>query len=159
MTFAEALFPISDLVFDNSIAFHPTNGMFNANSNLGNQAVIFLLFRGEFLAARFLLGLKDSDSGEGETLKTCVLIQSAALREAIPGFIRCLFITATAKFRLQGRFAGFVVNGHAPLLFQFFETAARVVAKAVLHAKFELCFEKACILVVKHSLVELLEAT
>ena len=63
---AEALFPIPDLVSNNSIAFHPANGMFNANSNLGNQAVVFLLFRGEFLAARFLLGLKDSDAGQGE---------------------------------------------------------------------------------------------
>ena len=50
------------------------------------------------------------------------------------------------------------MNGHIPLLFQFLETAARVVAKAVLHAKFELCFEKACILVVKLGLVKLLEA-
>jgi hypothetical protein len=33
-------------------------------------------------------------------------------------------LSATAKFHLQGRFAGFAVNGHIPLLFQFFETAA-----------------------------------
>ena len=66
--------------------------------------------------------------------------------------------TATAKFHLQGRFAGFAVNGHIPLLFQFFETAARVVAKTVLHAKSELCFAKPRVLFVKLGLVKLLES-
>ena len=65
---------------------------------------------------------------------------------------------ATAKFHLQGRFAGFAVNSRIPLLFQFFETAARVVAKAVLYAQFELCGEKTCVVFVKLGLVKLLEA-
>ena len=50
------------------------------------------------------------------------------------------------------------MNSRIPLLLQFFETTARVVTKAVLHAKSELCLAEACRLFVKLSLVELLEA-
>ena len=67
-------------------------------------------------------------------------------------------MSATAKFHLQGGFARLVMNRRKPLLFQFLETPARIVAKAVLHAKFELCCAKPRRLFVKLDLVELLEA-
>ena len=51
-----------------------------------------------------------------------------------------------------------MVNRHIPLLFQFFETTARVVTKAVLYAKSELCLAESCILFVKLGLIELLES-
>jgi hypothetical protein len=49
------------------------------------------------------------------------------------------------------------MNSRIPLLFQFFATPARIVAKAVLHAKFELCCAKPRRLFVELGLVELLE--
>ena len=50
------------------------------------------------------------------------------------------------------------MNRRIPLLFQFFETPAGVVAKAVLHAEFELCCTKPRRLFIELGLVELLEA-
>src|SRR4030042_350961 len=52
----------------------------------------------------------------------------------------------------------FVMNRHIPLLFQFFETTARVVTKAVLYAKSELCLAEPCVFFVKLGLIELLES-
>ena len=66
--------------------------------------------------------------------------------------------TATAKFHLQGGFARLGMNRRIPLPFQFFETPAWIVAKAILHAKFELCCAKPRRLFIELGLVELLEA-
>ena len=49
------------------------------------------------------------------------------------------------------------MNNRLPLLFQFFETTAWVVAKTILRAKSELCGAEPCRLFVKPGLVELLE--
>ncbi len=66
-------------------------------------------------------------------------------------------IAATAKFHLHGGFTRFVVNSRIPLLFQFFETPTWMVAKAILHAKFELGGAKPRRLCIELGLVELLE--
>ena len=49
------------------------------------------------------------------------------------------------------------MNRRTPLLFQFFETPAWIVAKAVLHAELELCCAKPRRLFIELGLVELLE--
>ena len=70
--------------------------MLDPNSDLRNGAVVFLIFRGQFFAARFLLGLNDSDPSDGETLKTSVLEQSASIGEVITRFIGGLFVVFLA---------------------------------------------------------------
>ena len=50
------------------------------------------------------------------------------------------------------------MNCRNPLLLQFFETAMRVMAKTILHAKSELCLAKPCIFFIKLGLVKLLES-
>ena len=50
------------------------------------------------------------------------------------------------------------MNSRIPLLFQFVETPAWIVAKAVLHAEFELCCAKPRRLFIELGLVEWLEA-
>jgi hypothetical protein len=64
----EALFPISYLVFNNAIPFHPTNGMFDPYSDFGNEAVVGFVVWRQLFAPRFLFGLDNGHSGQGETL-------------------------------------------------------------------------------------------
>ena len=44
---ANAILPEADFVFHHPVAFHPTNGVFNADSDGGDAAIGRLLRRGE----------------------------------------------------------------------------------------------------------------
>ena len=69
----KARFPVSDFVFNNSITFDPTDGMFNTNTQGGMPLVnAFVQVRQRF-AFGLLFGLKDSHIIEREALKTGVL--------------------------------------------------------------------------------------
>jgi hypothetical protein len=46
----------ADVVFHDPIAFHPTNGVFNADSDGGDATIGRLLGRGEFPPRGFFLG-------------------------------------------------------------------------------------------------------
>jgi len=77
---SKSFLPVPDLVLNNSIPLHTTYGMLDPNPNLGNEAIDFLVFRGQFFASWFLSGLDDDDTCDGEPLKACILEQDAALR-------------------------------------------------------------------------------
>ena len=69
----KAGFPVSNFVFNNSITFDPTDGMFNTNTQGGMPLVnAFVQVRQRF-AFGLLFGLKDSHIIEREALKTGVL--------------------------------------------------------------------------------------
>lgn len=77
---SKSFLPVPDLVlkqFDTA-----SHHLWHArpNPNLGNEAIDFLAFRGQFFASWFLSGLDDDDTCDGEPLKACILEQDAALR-------------------------------------------------------------------------------
>ena len=88
--------PAPDLVFNNSIPFHTPYGMLDPNPNLGNESIVFRVFWSQFFASRFLSGLNDDHTCDGEPLKACILEQDAALRKGIACFIRSLFVMLLA---------------------------------------------------------------
>jgi hypothetical protein len=69
-----AILQETDFVFHNPLAFHPTKGVFNADSDGGNTTIGRFLRRGEFLPTRFLLGLDNRDAGQDESLEALILI-------------------------------------------------------------------------------------
>lgn len=89
---SEVLFPISDLVFDQAIPFHATNGMFDPYSDAGNEAVVCFVVGRQLLTPRFLFGLDNRHAGQGEALKAGILIQGAVFRQAVIGFIGGLLV-------------------------------------------------------------------
>ena len=52
----------ADFVFHNPVAFHPTNGVFNPDSDGGNTMIGRFLRRREFPSTRGLLRLEDRDA-------------------------------------------------------------------------------------------------
>ena len=80
------------LVFHNSVAFHPTNGVFNTDSNRRNTTIVGLLRWGELPSRGFFLGLDDRDVRQAESLKALILIQVAARWEGITGQLCQTFI-------------------------------------------------------------------
>ena len=51
----------TDFILDDSVTFHSTNRVFNADSNGGNTTIRCLLRGGEFSSRGFFLGLDDGD--------------------------------------------------------------------------------------------------
>jgi hypothetical protein len=51
----------ADFILDDPVAFHPTNGVFNADPEGGNTPIRRLLRGCKFPSTRFLLGLDDRD--------------------------------------------------------------------------------------------------
>lgn len=70
----EALFPISDFVFNNAIPFHPTNGMFDPDSDFRNEAIVLFVIWGQRLTPGFLFGLDNCHASQGKPLKASILI-------------------------------------------------------------------------------------
>jgi hypothetical protein len=79
------VFQEADLVFDYTVAFHPTNGVFNTQSGGGNSPIGLLLRRGQLPARWGFLGLEDRDARQAKPLKTLILIQAAARWQRIAG--------------------------------------------------------------------------
>ena len=69
----EACFPIPDFVFDDPIAFDPSDDMFDPNAQRSMPLVNVFLQVGKCFAFRLLFGLKDSDLVQLKTLKTSIL--------------------------------------------------------------------------------------
>ena len=98
----------ADVVFHDPIACHPTNGVFNADSDGGDATIGRLLGRGEFPPPRFLLGLDHRDAGQDESLKAHLVIERTCGGPAIALQIRqacivCLpFIGGTQEAHLTG---------------------------------------------------------
>jgi hypothetical protein len=92
----------ADSVFHDSVAFHPSNGMFNTNSDGGNTPIGGLLRRGEFPSTRWFLGLEDCNARQVKSLKALILIQATAGWEGIAcqlckALIRGLPFTSVAQ--------------------------------------------------------------
>jgi hypothetical protein len=75
---ANPLLQEADSVFHDSAAFHPTNGVFNPNSDRGDTTIGCLLRRGEFPSTRGFLGLEDCNARQVKSLEALILIQATA---------------------------------------------------------------------------------
>lgn len=73
----------ADFVLHDPVAFHPTNGVFNADSDGGNTTISRLLRGCEFPSTRCFLGLDDRDVLKVEPLEALILIQAAARWQGI----------------------------------------------------------------------------
>jgi hypothetical protein len=73
-----AILQETDCIFHHPIAFHPTNGVFNADSNGGNTTIGRWLRRREFPATRCFLRLDDRDARQKKSLEALILIQATA---------------------------------------------------------------------------------
>jgi hypothetical protein len=80
-----AILQEADFIFHHPVAFHPTNGVFNANSDGGNTTIGRLLRRGEFPARRCFLGLEDRDARQEKSLEALILLQATAGWQGIAG--------------------------------------------------------------------------
>ena len=74
----------ADFVLHDPVAFHPTNGVFNTDSDGGNTTIRRFLRGREFSSRRFFLGLDDRDVLQAESLEALILIQTAARWQGIP---------------------------------------------------------------------------
>jgi hypothetical protein len=64
----------ADFVLHDPISFHPTNGVFNTDSDGRNTTIRCLLRGREFFSRRFFLGLDDRDVLQAESLNALILI-------------------------------------------------------------------------------------
>jgi hypothetical protein len=70
-----AILQEADVVFHNPVAFHPANGVFNADADGGKPTIEGFLRRGEFPPTRFPFRLDNRDAGPDESLKPHLLIE------------------------------------------------------------------------------------
>jgi hypothetical protein len=92
----------ADFVLHDPVAFHPTNGVFNADADRGNTTISRLLRGREFSSKRLFLGLDDRDVIQAESLEALILIQTAARWQGIPSqlchaLIRCFAFIGVAQ--------------------------------------------------------------
>ena len=97
-----AILQETDFVFHNPIAFHPTNGVFNADSDGGNTTVGRFLRWSELPAMRCFLRLDDRDARQEKSLEALLLIQATAGWQGIAcqlcnALIRGLSFTGVAQ--------------------------------------------------------------
>jgi hypothetical protein len=73
----------TDFVLHDPVAFHPTNSVFNPDSDRGNTTIRRLLRGCEFPSTGFFLGLDDRNVLQAEPLEAPILIQAAARWQGI----------------------------------------------------------------------------
>ena len=66
------------LIFHDPVKFHPTNSVFNTDSDGRNTTIVGFLGWGELSSRGFFLGLDDDDPWLEESLESLILIQVAA---------------------------------------------------------------------------------
>src|SRR5215211_6823114 len=74
----------TDFVLHDSVAFDPTNGVFNPDSDGSNTTIHGFLRGREFSSRRYFLGLDNGNVLQAESLEALILIQTAARRQRIP---------------------------------------------------------------------------
>jgi hypothetical protein len=74
----KAVLQEADVVFHDSVTFHPTDGVFNPNPDGGNSTIGRLLRRGQFSSRWGFLGLDDRDARQEKPLKALILIEVTA---------------------------------------------------------------------------------
>ena len=105
---ANAILQEADVVFHHPVAFHPTNGVFNTDSDGGNTTIGRFLRWGEFTPTGFFLGLTRRHTGQEEALESRILIEITArwqriarqIRDAL--IMRPAFIGDTQKANVTG---------------------------------------------------------
>lgn|SRR5215813_8895735 len=75
---SNAILQKADFVFHHPVAFHPTNGVLNTDSDGGNTTIGRFLRRGELSATRCFLRLEDRDAMEEKALEALILIEATA---------------------------------------------------------------------------------
>jgi hypothetical protein len=84
----QAILQEANGVLHDSVAFHPANGMFDADAN-GRDATIPRFFRrGEGPPTRFLLRLEHCHLGQPESREAFILIQTTPRWQGIPHLFR-----------------------------------------------------------------------
>ena len=73
-----AILQEADFVFHHPVAFHPTNGVFNTDSDGGNTTIGRFLRQSEFPATRCFLRLEDRDAMQEKSLEAPILIKATA---------------------------------------------------------------------------------
>ena len=73
----------TDVVLHDPVAFHPTDGVLNADSDGGNTTIRCFLRRCKFSSRGFFLGLDDRNVLQAEPLEAPILIQAAARWQGI----------------------------------------------------------------------------
>ena len=77
----------ADFIFHDPVAFHPANGMFNADTDGGDPTIRRFLRGCELPSRRCFLGLEDRDAILEEALEALILIQATAGWQAIARFL------------------------------------------------------------------------
>ena len=109
----------TDFVLHDPVTFHPTNGVFHADSDGGNTTIRCLLRGCEFSARRFFLGLDDRDVLQAESLEALILRQTAAGWQGIPSQLCQALIRGFA-------FTGVTQEAHVTGLVDYEEVFERV---------------------------------
>jgi hypothetical protein len=86
----------ADFVFHHPRAFHPTNGVFHADSDRRDPTIGGFLRRGEFTPTGFFLGLDDRDPSQDEPLEAHILVEITPKRQGIARQLREAFIMGFA---------------------------------------------------------------
>jgi len=97
-----AILQEADVVFHHPVAFHPTNGMFNTDSDGGKTTIGRVLRRGEFPSTRCFPRLDDRDAMQEKSLEALLWIPATAGWQGL------------ACQLCQALLSGFPVTGVAP---------------------------------------------
>ena len=89
---ANTILQEASLIFHDSRAFHPANGMFNTDSDRRDRTIGRFLRWGEVTPRRFFLRLNDGDPVQEKTLEAPILIETTPMREGIALQLRQAFI-------------------------------------------------------------------
>src|ERR687887_620283 len=73
----------TDFILHDPVAFYPTNGVLNSDSDGRNPTIRRFLRGGEFSSRRFFRGLDDCDVLQAEALETLILIQATTRWQGI----------------------------------------------------------------------------
>lgn len=96
---ANAVLQEAYLIFHDPRAFHPTNGMFNTDSDRRDRTIGGFFRGGEFTPRRFFLRLDDGDPVEEKALEAPILIETTPVREGIALELGQAFIIGLAFIR------------------------------------------------------------
>ena len=80
------------LVFHHPVAFYPTNGVFDTDSDRRDHAILCFLRWGEFTPPWLFLRLDDHDIGKHKTLESHILIEVTPAWEGITSQLREAFV-------------------------------------------------------------------
>jgi hypothetical protein len=86
----------TDFVFHDPKAFHPTDRVFNTDSDRRDPSIGGFLRRREFTPTGFFLGLNDRDPSQDEPLEAHILVEITPKRQGIARQLREAFIMGFA---------------------------------------------------------------